>query len=78
MTFYNFIYLIVHTGVNTVRTINLPKARYLSNALATEDHTPDPVKTIAMAYWAIFIGHDLSHTAMSNMSRIIYITVYTD
>jgi len=82
MTFYNLhpcsynavIYLIVHIGVDMVRTIDLPRPRFLSNLFVKEE--PDPVKTMAMAYWTMFIGHDLSHTAMSNMSRIKYITVY--
>jgi len=69
------IYLIVHTGVNTVRTIGLPRPRYLSNVFVKEDQTPDPIKTMAMAYWMIFIGHDISHTVMSNMSKIKYIKV---
>lgn len=84
MTFYNLhpcrynavIYLIIHTGVDTVRTIDLPRPRFMSNIFSNEEHKPDPVKTMAMAYWTMFIGHDLSHTAMSIMSRIKYITVY--
>lgn len=70
------IYLIVHKGVNTVRTIGLPIPRYLSNVFVHEDQTPDPIKTMAMAYWMIFIGHDLSHTVMSNMSKTKYIKAY--
>ncbi|XP_022181950.1 peroxidase-like isoform X2 [Myzus persicae] len=56
-------------GVNTVRTKGLPIPRDISIAPSTNLRFTDPLKTIAMAYWTVFIGHDLSHTAMSNMRK---------
>ncbi|KAL5236598.1 hypothetical protein ACI65C_004008, partial [Semiaphis heraclei] len=44
-----------------------PNPRKLSVALVDDKNSPDDFKTMAMAYWTIFIGHDLSHTAISGM-----------
>ncbi|KAL5236551.1 hypothetical protein ACI65C_003961 [Semiaphis heraclei] len=46
-----------------------PNARKLSVALVDDKNLPDDFKTMAMAYWTIFIGHDLSHTAISGMMK---------
>jgi len=46
-----------------------PNSRRLSNAFVKDQDSPDEFKTMAMAYWTIFVGHDLSHTAISAMSR---------
>ncbi|XP_060859433.1 LOW QUALITY PROTEIN: peroxidase-like [Metopolophium dirhodum] len=44
-----------------------PNPRRLSVAFVRDEHSPDDFKTMAMAYWTIFVGHDLSHTAISIM-----------
>ncbi|CAI6356941.1 unnamed protein product [Macrosiphum euphorbiae] len=44
-----------------------PSPRRLSVAFVKDEHSPDDFKTMAMAYWTIFVGHDLSHTAISLM-----------
>ncbi|XP_060857239.1 peroxidase-like isoform X2 [Metopolophium dirhodum] len=44
-----------------------PSPRSLSVEFVKDEHSPDDFKTMAMAYWTIFVGHDLSHTAMSRM-----------
>ncbi|CAI6352934.1 unnamed protein product [Macrosiphum euphorbiae] len=44
-----------------------PSPRILSVAFVKDEHSPDDFKTMAMAYWTIFVGHDLSHTAISIM-----------
>ncbi|CAI6358010.1 unnamed protein product [Macrosiphum euphorbiae] len=44
---------------------SLPSPRRLSVEFVKDDHSPDDFKTMAMAYWTIFVGHDLSHTAIS-------------
>lgn len=65
------ILLFVHTGVIMVNELyRTPFARKLSIAFVNDENSPDDFKTMAMAYWAIFVGHDLSHTAMSPMSTI--------
>lgn len=48
-----------------------PNARKLSTNLVNNAQAPDRVKTFAMAYWAIFISHDLSHTVVSSMRKNI-------
>jgi len=50
----------------------LPNPRSLSINLVNDENSIDQAKTMMMAYWTIFIGHDLSHTAVSSMG--IYIT----
>jgi len=45
-----------------------PNVRKLSLGLINDENSPDDFKTMTMAYWTIFIGHDLSHTAISGMS----------
>jgi len=57
-----------YTGLSSIK--ELPNSRELSTGLVNDENSPDSVKTIAMAYWTIFIGHDLSHTAVSSMRRI--------
>lgn len=60
----------------------LPNPRDLSSSLVTvesvycEEKSVDSVKTIAMAYWMMFIGHDLSHTVVSSQRRIKHIIIY--
>ncbi|XP_029341367.1 peroxidase-like [Acyrthosiphon pisum] len=44
-----------------------PSPRRMSAEFIRDEHSPDDFKTMAMAYWTIFIGHDLSHTAISIM-----------
>ncbi|CAI6372862.1 unnamed protein product [Macrosiphum euphorbiae] len=46
---------------------SLPSPRRLSVEFVRDEHSPDDLKTMAMAYWTIFVGHDLSHTAISIM-----------
>jgi len=59
-----------YTGVFNDYTIySPPNARKLSVALVNDENSPDDLKTMTMAYWTIFIGHDLSHTAISVMSK---------
>lgn len=57
-----------HIGLSSIR--QLPNPRELSTGLVKDENSPDSVKTIAMAFWTMFIGHDLSHTAVSSMRRI--------
>ncbi|XP_022164640.1 peroxidase-like [Myzus persicae] len=54
-------------GLSSIK--ELPNSRELSTGLVNDENSPDSVKTIAMAYWTIFIGHDLSHTAVSSMLK---------
>lgn len=54
-------------GLSSIKEI--PNSRELSTNLVNDENSPDSVKTIAMAFWTIFIGHDLSHTAVSSMRR---------
>eukprot|EP00102_Acyrthosiphon_pisum_P011023 XP_008179580.2 PREDICTED: peroxidase-like [Acyrthosiphon pisum] len=44
-----------------------PSPRRLSVEFVKDEHSSDDFKTMAMAYWTIFVGHDLSHTAISRM-----------
>ncbi|XP_029341678.1 uncharacterized protein LOC100571224 isoform X2 [Acyrthosiphon pisum] len=44
-----------------------PSPRRLSVEFVKDEYSPDDFKTMAMAYWMIFVGHDLSHTAISRM-----------
>jgi len=74
------ILLIVHfAGVYEMPNINeemLPNPRFLSTNLVKDENSTDPTKTIMMAYWSLFVGHDLSHTAVSTMGiHIKHITV---
>jgi len=65
------ILLTVHTEPwDRYNIILPPNARKLSIALVNDENSPDDFKTMAMAYWTIFVGHDLSHTAISGDSRI--------
>lgn len=75
----NFYYKNVDAGLSSIR--ELPNSRELSTSLVNDENSIDSVKTIAMAFWTIFIGHDLSHTAVSSMCKIkklhyIYIYIY--
>lgn len=64
----HFIYLfIICAGLGSIR--ELPNSRELSSSLVNDENSPDSTKTIAMAFWTIFIGHDLSHTAVSSMRK---------
>ncbi|CAI6354745.1 unnamed protein product [Macrosiphum euphorbiae] len=45
----------------------LPDPRLVSTNFVKNEDSPDLTKTMLMAYWAMFIGHDLSHTAVSTM-----------
>lgn len=54
-------------GLSSIR--ELPNCRELSTGLVNDENSPDSTKTIAMAFWTIFIGHDLSHTAVSSMLK---------
>lgn len=56
-------------GLSTMK--ELPNSRELSTNLVNDENSPDHVRTIAMAFWTIFIGHDLSHTAVSSMCKTI-------
>ncbi|XP_022171594.1 peroxidase-like [Myzus persicae] len=47
----------------------LPNPRLLSTNLVKYGNSTDPIKSMMMPYWAIFIGHDLSHTAFSTMGK---------
>ncbi|XP_029348712.1 peroxidasin-like [Acyrthosiphon pisum] len=49
----------------------LPDPRLVSTTLVKDEDSPDHTKTMMMAYWAMFIGHDLSHTAVSTMGMHI-------
>lgn len=62
-----FFFLPYHTGLSSIR--ERPNPRELSTGLVNDENSPDSVKTIAMAFWTVFIGHDLSHTAVSSMRR---------
>ena len=62
------VYIYIYIGLSSIK--ELPNSRELSTGLVNDENSPDSVKTIAMAYWTIFIGHDLSHTAVSSMRRI--------
>jgi len=56
---------------------NLPDPRLVSTNFVKNEDSPDLTKTMLMAYWAMFIGHDLSHTAVSTMGmHIKHTTVY--
>jgi len=72
--------LIDHTGVYEMPNINeqmLPNPRSVSTHFVKDENSPDQTKTMMMAYWAMFIGHDLSHTAVSTMGiNIKHITMY--
>ncbi|XP_025190404.1 peroxidase-like [Melanaphis sacchari] len=50
-------------------TQKLPNPRILRNELVVDEDSPDPLKTMVMAYWTIFIRHDLSHTVISSMRK---------
>ncbi|XP_060876033.1 peroxidase-like [Metopolophium dirhodum] len=59
-------------GVYEMPNINdeqLPNPRLLSTNLVKDEYSPDLTKTMMVAYWSIFIGHDLSHTTVSTMGK---------
>ncbi|XP_060858578.1 peroxidase-like [Metopolophium dirhodum] len=59
-------------GVYEMPNINekkLPNPRSVSSSLVKDEDSPDLTKTMMMAYWTMFIGHDLSHTAVSTMGK---------
>lgn len=43
----------------------LPSPRELSNSLAENKYYVDARRTMAVGIWALFIGYDMSHTAVS-------------
>ncbi|KAL4103574.1 hypothetical protein QTP88_018935 [Uroleucon formosanum] len=47
----------------------LPNPRLISTNLVKDEDSPDNTKTMMMAYWSMFIGHDLSHTAFSTIGK---------
>ncbi|XP_060859778.1 peroxidase-like isoform X3 [Metopolophium dirhodum] len=47
----------------------LPNPRSVSTNFVKDENSPDKTKSMMMAYWAMFIGHDLSHTAVSTMGK---------
>ncbi|XP_029341799.1 peroxidase-like [Acyrthosiphon pisum] len=47
----------------------LPNPRTVSTNFVKDENSSDSTKTMMMAYWAMFIGHDLSHTAVSTMGK---------
>jgi len=49
----------------------LPNPRSLSTYFIKDENLADLKKTTMMAYWAIFISHDLSHTAVSTFGTHI-------
>jgi len=62
--------LIVHiVAPGEIRGITPYFVRKLSYELFDDKNSPDDYKTMAMAFWTIFVGHDLSHTAISRMSK---------
>ncbi|VVC27231.1 Haem peroxidase,Haem peroxidase, animal type [Cinara cedri] len=50
-------------GISTIK--ELPSARLLSHAFVTRKCGLQEEKSMTMAIWAAFIGHDMSHTALS-------------
>ncbi|XP_022164793.1 peroxidase-like isoform X2 [Myzus persicae] len=58
-----------HTILDGSGRSSLPNARKLSIALVNDENSPDDLKTMAIAYWTIFVGHDLSHTAISSHKK---------
>jgi len=72
--------LIDHTGVYEMPNFYdemLPNPRSVSTIFVKDKNSTDHKKTLMMAYWAMFIGHDLSHTAVSTMGiHIKHINVY--
>ncbi|XP_060859345.1 uncharacterized protein LOC132936605 [Metopolophium dirhodum] len=44
-----------------------PSPRKLRVEFVKDEHSPDYFKTMAIAYWTIFVGHDLSHAEISRM-----------
>ncbi|XP_016663746.2 peroxidase isoform X2 [Acyrthosiphon pisum] len=47
----------------------LPNPRSVSTSFVKDENSTDQTKTMMMAYWAMFIGHDLSHTPFSTMGK---------
>ncbi|XP_029341297.1 peroxidase-like [Acyrthosiphon pisum] len=47
----------------------LPNPRSVSTSFVKDENSTDQTKTMMMAYWALFIGHDLSHTPFSTMGK---------
>jgi hypothetical protein len=48
----------------------LPNPRELSNSLAEYKYHIDTDRTMAVGIWALFIGHDMSHTAVSSSGKV--------
>lgn len=61
-------YAHVYLGLNTIKV--LPNVRQLSVALVTRKCSLNKEKTMSMAIWAAFIGHDMTHTAISTTRKI--------
>jgi len=66
--------LIVHAGTYNMSE-ELPNPRSLSIHLFNDEDSIDQAKTMMMAYWAIFIGHDLSQTVASTMGKHIQLII---
>ncbi|XP_050443541.1 peroxidase-like [Adelges cooleyi] len=54
-------------GLSSIK--ELPNPRVLSNNFVDDGNSPENFKTLAMALWTIFVGHDLSHTAVTSMLK---------
>jgi len=61
--------LIDHAGIREISE-KLPNPRKLSTSLVNDEQSPDDEKSIAMAYWTIFVGHDISRTAIYKSGKI--------
>lgn len=47
----------------------LPSARLVSTKMAKDIDLPDTKLTLAFMQWSEFVAHDMSHTAVSKMSK---------
>lgn len=57
----------MYLGLSTMKA--LPNARWLSVGLVTRKCSLSKEKTMSMAIWAAFIGHDMIHTALSTTRK---------
>lgn len=58
----------MYSGINSIK--DLPNPRELSHAFVTRTCSLNSQKTMAMAIWATFIAHDMTHTAISTTGKI--------
>lgn len=49
----------------------LPSPRVISNALVRNSEVIEKELTLAVMQWGQFVGHDLAHTAVNKMSKLI-------